>query len=100
MLQAMHPGLSPEDAASVVINHPNHYYELAQKASKGIALSSCGESGAAPQRTNGTKWCAVKVPLNDSQLANQSQPGLDDTTIDDEFSRIDSTLLDYSNVDF
>ncbi|KAH9280923.1 DNA primase large subunit [Echinococcus granulosus] len=98
--KAMHPELSPEDAASVVINHPNQFYELAQKASKGIPLSSSGESGAANQRTNGTKWRAMKVPLNDSQLTNQSQSALDDTSIDEELSRIDSTLLEYSDMDF
>ncbi|KAL5107859.1 DNA primase large subunit [Taenia crassiceps] len=54
--KAMHPGLSLEDAASIAISHPNQYYELAQKASKGIPLSSSGESGSASQRTNGSKW--------------------------------------------
>ncbi|VDK20313.1 unnamed protein product [Taenia asiatica] len=98
--KATHPGLSPEDAASVVINHPNQYYELAQKVSKGIPLSSSGESGAAFQSTNGTKRCAIKVPSNNSQLANQSHSGLEDTTMDEKLSRIDSALLDHSNIDF
>ncbi|VDN37818.1 unnamed protein product, partial [Dibothriocephalus latus] len=29
--KAMHPSLSPEDAAAVNINHPNQFFELGQK---------------------------------------------------------------------
>lgn len=96
----MHPELSPEDATSVTINHPNQYFELAQKASKGIPLSSSGGADPPAQRTTGMKRRVVKVPLNDSQMTNQGQSGFEDTTIDDEISKIDSTLLEYSSLDF
>ena len=93
----MHPDLSPEDATSVTINHPNQYYELAQKVSRGIPLTTSDPSS---QRTAGVKRRVVKVSHNDSQVTNQSQPGFEDTSIDEDISKIDSTLLEYSNIDF
>ncbi|VDO00353.1 unnamed protein product [Rodentolepis nana] len=97
--KAMHPDLSVEDASTVAINHPNQYYELAQKAIKGIPLTSNAET-VSSQRSR-VKVRAVKVPLNDSQMTSQST-GFEDTSIDDEISKIDSTLLEYagSNLDF
>lgn len=96
----MHPDLSAEDASAIVINHPNQYYELAQKVSKGIPLTSNGEADSS-QRSR-VQVRAVKVPLNDSQMTNQSQGGFEDTDIDEEMLKIDSTLLEYtaSNLDF
>ncbi|KAM3177833.1 hypothetical protein ACTXT7_003776 [Hymenolepis weldensis] len=98
--KAIHPDLSAEDASAIVINHPNQYYELAQKVSKGIALTSNGEADSS-QRSR-VQVRAVKVPLNDSQMTNQSEGGFDDTGIDEEMLKIDSTLLEYtaSNLDF
>ncbi|VDM16768.1 unnamed protein product [Hydatigera taeniaeformis] len=89
----LHPDLSPEDAASVVIIHPNQYYEMARKADRGIPLSSSGESGTASQRASGTKWCAMKVPLNDSRLASQGRSVLGNSNNDDESSDIDSARI-------
>lgn len=99
-IQAMHPDLSPEDTSAVVINHPNQYYELAQKVKKGISLTSSGEADSS-QRSSVSRR-AVKVPLNDSQMTTQIHSGLEDTSIDEEMSKIDSTLLEYaaSNFDF
>uniref|UniRef100_A0A5K3EGF5 DNA primase large subunit n=1 Tax=Mesocestoides corti TaxID=53468 RepID=A0A5K3EGF5_MESCO len=98
--KAAHPELSPEDAASVNINHPNQFYELAQKAARGLQFALNGASDGSSQRTPGVKTRAVKVPLNDPQIINQSSSILDDTTIDAELSKIDSTLLEYSSIDF
>ncbi|KAM7542217.1 hypothetical protein Aperf_G00000017327 [Anoplocephala perfoliata] len=98
--KAMHPELSAEDASAVVINHPNQYYELAQKVTKGIPLTSSNEADNS-QRSN-VSIRAVKVPLNDSQMTTQSQSGFKDTSIGEEMSNIDSTLMEYavSNLDF
>lgn len=90
-----HPTLSPEDAIAVNINHPNQFYELAQKVSNGISLS------AIPATPSGEHVRAVKIPLNDSRLLNSTSASLmDDTSIDAELSKIDSTLMEYADMDF
>lgn len=96
----MHPDLSPEDASAVVINHPNQYYELAQKVSKGIPLTSGGD--AEGSQGSRVKIKPVKVPLNDSQMTNQSMEGFEDTSMDEEMLKISSTLQEYgaANLDF
>ncbi|VDM01703.1 unnamed protein product [Schistocephalus solidus] len=92
--KAMHPSLSPEDAAAVNITHPNQFFEVGQKVANGTPLSNAAAS--AIPATSRTK--ARKVPLNESRLMNTSE--LDDSSVDAELSKIDSTLLEYSSINF
>ncbi len=82
------------------INHPNQYFELAQKVAKGLSLSGgdAADGEASTQPSNAKRMRAVKVPLNESQVTNH---GMDDASIDAELSKIDSSLLqEYAGIDF
>ncbi len=100
--KAMNPQLKPEEAQSVNINHPNQFFELGQKVAKGISLVAAGSGdGTNPQQQQQpSRVKALKVPLNESSMMNRSGTMDDDASIDAELSKIDSTLMEYSGLDF